>query len=367
MRNFLINTGVLLGSLFTFFLMCELLVFRLILPATDIPQNAFIDGVIRFAPDQRGNMRFTDGKPVPFSINAQGWNSRHDAYQVERRPGVRRIAVIGDSYVEGLNVPYDQSFADHLDRQLNADGTGKKVEVYRFGISGAPLSQYLYMLQNEVARYKPDLVIVLMVHNDFDESFGFKAGRYTSSFLKLKMDGARVAEVVPPSPYKASALEVLRHSATFRYIYYQRKIRPTVLRDIILGNKKDKIYEANVEVDGILANWDQIEAATDYLFGSLKDAVKDQQADLILVMDANRQAIYENRPEANASGAGKLNQLAARLADARGIRFLDLETAFRDDWLQNSKRFEFPDDNHWNLRGHSEAAKAIAAFMDIPS
>ena len=363
MRNLLINAGVLFGSLFIFFLTCELLVFRFILPATDIPQNAFIDGVIRLAPDQRGAMRLSDGNSVPFSINAQGWNSRHDAYQVERRPGVRRIAIIGDSYVEALDVPYDQSFADQLDRHLNANGNS--VEVYRFGISGAPLSQYLYMLENEVARYKPDLVIVLLIHNDFDESFGFKPGRYTSSFLKLKMEGTAVLERIPPSPYEASWLEVLRHSATFRYLYYQRKIQPTVIRDIIFGKKRTKTYEANVEVDGILANWDQIEAATDYLFGLLVDSAKNQGADLILVMDANRQAIYEGRPGADVGGAGKLNRLASRLAKAHGIQFLDLDSAFRTDWLQNKKRFEFPDDNHWNLRGHREAARAIAAFMDV--
>lgn len=361
MRNFLINTSILFGSFLSFFLICELLVFRFILPATDIPQNAFIDGVIRLAPDQRGSMRFSDGKPVPFSVNAQGWNSRHDAYQTERRPGVRRIAVVGDSYVEGLHVPYDQSFADQLDRHLNANGD--PVEVYRFGTSGAPLSQYLHMLKTEVVRYRPDLVIVLLVHNDFDESFGFKAGRYTSSFLKLKMDGTKVARSIPPSPYKASWLEGLRHSATFRYLYYQRKIRPTAIRNLLLGKEQKKTYEANVEVGGILANWNQIEAATDYLFGLLADTAKDQGADLMLVMDANRQAIYEGKQNTNTAGAGKLNGLASRLAKAHDIRFLDLASAFRIHWHENSERFEFPDDNHWNMRGHSEVAKAIAAFM----
>ena len=49
------------------------------------------------------------------------------------------------------------------------------------------MSQYLQIIEREVAQYRPDWVIVLIVHNDFDESYRFKAGRYTSSFLKLRV------------------------------------------------------------------------------------------------------------------------------------------------------------------------------------
>ena len=37
------------ASLLVFFLVCELVVFRFVLPATDMPENAFAEGVIRYA------------------------------------------------------------------------------------------------------------------------------------------------------------------------------------------------------------------------------------------------------------------------------------------------------------------------------
>ena len=33
------------------------------------------------------------------------------------------------------------------------------------------MSQYLHMIEREVSAYRPDWVIVLLVHNDFDEFF----------------------------------------------------------------------------------------------------------------------------------------------------------------------------------------------------
>jgi hypothetical protein len=42
------------ASLLVFLLVCELIVFRFVLPATDMPENAFAKSVIRYAPEQTG-------------------------------------------------------------------------------------------------------------------------------------------------------------------------------------------------------------------------------------------------------------------------------------------------------------------------
>ena len=74
---------------------------------------------------------------------------------------IKRVAIIGDSFVEALQVPYDKSVAEQLEKKL-----GHEFEVYRFGIGGAPMSQYLHMMRQEVLSYKPDVVIVILVEND---------------------------------------------------------------------------------------------------------------------------------------------------------------------------------------------------------
>ena len=51
------------------------------------------------------------------------------------------------------------------------------------------------MVEREVVRFRPDWIVVLLVHNDFDESFMFKPGRYTSSFLKFVLREGRVVGI----------------------------------------------------------------------------------------------------------------------------------------------------------------------------
>jgi hypothetical protein len=87
-------------------------------------------------------------------------------------------------------VDYNNSLAEQLDRSLQ-----NRFEVLRMGVSGAPLSQYLYMLRNDGISYKPDIVVVVLVHNDFDESFRFMAGRYTSTFMKLDLTQEKIEEI----------------------------------------------------------------------------------------------------------------------------------------------------------------------------
>ena len=169
------------ASLLVFFLVCELVVFRFVLPATDMPENAFAEGVIRYAPEQTGVYRIGDEIEAPYRINEDGWNSGISDYREERSPGVGRIAVIGDSYVEAFVVPFDASFAELTQKGLGARDC--PVEVYRFGISGAPFSQYLHVLQREALDFRPDWVVVSLIHNDFTESFVFKTGRYNTSVL----------------------------------------------------------------------------------------------------------------------------------------------------------------------------------------
>ena len=82
------------------------------------------------------------------TINATGLELDQALLQRAKTPGVLRVAVIGDSYVHGSFVDSTEGFPEVIERQLNAAGV--RAEVLRFGMDGAPLSQYLHMLRREV-------------------------------------------------------------------------------------------------------------------------------------------------------------------------------------------------------------------------
>lgn len=359
----LANLALFCTSLAVFLLLCELVVFRYVFLPAEVPRNAFIDGLIRYTPNQTGVYRVRNDIAAPFSINAQGWNSGTGDYRLERPDTQRRIAVIGDSYVEALQVPHDRSLAERLQGHLTQPGSA--VEVYRFAISGAPLSHYLYMLEHEAAQYAPDVVVIVLVHNDFDESFRFKAGRYTSSFMKLALTDGQVTAEIPPVPYKESWRDRLRQLATVRYFYYRWQMSPTVLRGLVLGSARAEAprFEANIHVDEVLSRLPDIGAATDYLFGRLAALGRDRGFQLLLVMDANRAPIYAGTAKTRPEGASALNVLALEMAARHGLGFLDLTEAFTGAWQANGTRFEFASDGHWNEHGHEVVADAIAQVL----
>ena len=356
-REVLINLAVSLGSVVVFLLVCELLLFRFVLPASDVPRNAFVNAVVRYLPAQTGIWRVRDEIAAPYRINAQGWNSPVADYPVARKPGSGRVAFVGDSFVEALQVPFDKSFAEVAGDRLSAKGS---LEVQRFGVAGAPLSQYLHMVEREVVQRRPDVIVVNLVHNDFDESFVFKPGRYTSSFLKLTIAGGKVTGEVPPAPWRAGWLELLRQSATVRFLLYRWQVRPQALVDTLFGPAKipgEGGYAANIDVTRVLASEADIRVATDHLFGRLKDRSDAIGAKLQLVMDGDRDAIYQGRAD---SPALRLNAIAAEMAARHGIAFLDLHPVFAADWARAGQRFDFIADAHWNAYGHQVAGAAVA-------
>jgi hypothetical protein len=358
-RNVVVNLGLVLASVLLFLGFCELVVFRLVWPASDVPANAFVDDVVRYAPHQHGIWRVRDEIAAPYRINAQGWNSGSGDYAVARQPGIARIAIVGDSFVEALQVPNDHSVGERLGTELG--GTGHLVEIYRFGISGAPLSQYLQMTEREIVRYHPDWVVVLIVHNDFDESYKFQPGRYTSSFLKLRVEDGRVTGEIPPQPWQPGATEWLRQSATARFFLYRWQVRPEFLVDLVLPRARAARagYAANTDIAAVLADRSGVEAVTDYLFVRLGVVTHAMGARLLLAMDGDRSAIYRGAD----SPALALNRIAEETAQRHAIPFVDLQPAFAADWQSEHRRFDFDADGHWNEHGHAVAAAAIGRAL----
>jgi len=112
------------------------------------------------------------------SFSKAGW--RDVERTVEKPANTYRVALIGDSATESLQVPLEQVWATIAEKQINLDLAAIKdkqpnsnpphVEVINFGVSGYSTSQELLLLQKEVVKYKPDLIVVLYSRGDSDES-----------------------------------------------------------------------------------------------------------------------------------------------------------------------------------------------------
>lgn len=344
----------------------EFVVFGLILKPDDLIENVTIDGVVRYKPGTTAIFRHPDGRETRLTINARGWNSTKSDYAIEKPEGRTRIAVIGDSYVHGAFIDVDQGFPHLLERNLRAEG--RDIEVYRFGMDGAPLSQYLNMLRREVVQFRPDIVVVPLVHNDFDESYRFLKTRYTSAFMKLDRDAdGRIVEVAP-APFEPGLADRLRAFATFRYLYYETGLylsaKGLVNRLFWGGDEewKPDFISSAVDIRKI-SDHGANRVFARYVLSEMKALSERHGFKLAFVMDGVREAVYAGRP-LSAYEVGKLNAIAADLTAELKLPFVDLQQAFAAEYARTNTRLEFPYDWHWNVRANELVAAEIARLIE---
>jgi lysophospholipase L1-like esterase len=97
-------------------------------------------------------------------INNFGMRDRN--YSLAKPKGTMRIAVVGDSLVEALQVAPDETFCRQLENRLNEKaGSSTKFQVMNFGVASYNLGQMYLRIKETVLPFKPD-VIVVCVRND---------------------------------------------------------------------------------------------------------------------------------------------------------------------------------------------------------
>ena len=105
---------------------------------------------------------------IPGECDTNTHGFRGTDYGYDKKNGVFRIVVIGDSVAEGQGVDYQDRFAQVLERNLNRLTKGKEenVEVIVLAQTGYSTTQELFLLEQEAFQYSPDLIIWSYVLND---------------------------------------------------------------------------------------------------------------------------------------------------------------------------------------------------------
>ena len=92
-----------------------------------------------------------------FSINSEGWR---DIERTAKKPnGVYRVAIVGNSYIEALQVERESMITSKLESILNSTNSSHHYEVIPFGMSGADAAVALQVIRHKVIKYNPDLVV----------------------------------------------------------------------------------------------------------------------------------------------------------------------------------------------------------------
>ncbi len=276
------------------------------------------------------------------------------------KDGLPLLAVIGDSYIEALMVPYAQTVHGRL-----AAALAGKARVYSFAASGAPLSQYAVWARYAVREFGAAALLINVVGNDFDESL--MEYRVSQGFwLYAKQPGGTLKlELVEYRPSFARALA--QHSALIRYLAYNIRAQEALQSLGGLGAQVSTwfsgkpapapVYAGNTLAEASDARVNASLMAIDAFLNDLPTMTGLPAGRIAFALDGFRY------PEAAAGGAGTYfdrmrREFAARAA-AKGYEVLDLDPPFNERYRRTGERFEFLHDGHWNASGHGVAADAM--------
>jgi hypothetical protein len=120
----------------------------------------------RYIPNSREIYRFSaanGGKQLLVTINGEG--RRGDVVSMKRP----RIPVYGDSFISSIFTPINQTFVWQLERKLGSTFASAP-QVVNCGVSGYGPDQESLVLEDEIDRLKPQMVIVaIYAGNDFGD------------------------------------------------------------------------------------------------------------------------------------------------------------------------------------------------------
>jgi hypothetical protein len=322
------------------------------------------------------------------SINGLGFHDKERAYR--KPPDTIRIAILGNSWTEALQVPTEQNFTSVLERELRGREcfAGKHIEVLNFGVAGYSTGQELLTLRQEVWKYQPDLVIV-----------GFYSARDVANNVK-ELNNAANPEQSPYFIYSGGnlklddsfrALPVLQpRELTLQKIRYQVSQHVRVLQSVSALQRFAKLRIASAEVRERAATvgLDNLEydvykppaqltmqrawTVTESLLVAIRDESRAHGADFRIVTLATRpQVIPDLRKRAELMqqlGVENLSYADERikaLGRREGIPVTNLapvlaEYAATNHVFLNGFNQKNLGTGHWNELGHRLAGEVIA-------
>jgi hypothetical protein len=104
---------------------------------------------------------------VQYRINSQGMRADRD-YSVAKPEGTCRVAVYGDSFFVGYELPYSQTYAVRLEQELQAAGI--HAEVLNFSVSGFGQAEMLRAHERFGRKFDPDVVLFEWHSTDPDDN-----------------------------------------------------------------------------------------------------------------------------------------------------------------------------------------------------
>jgi hypothetical protein len=270
-----------------------------------------------------------------------------------------RIALVGDSMLEGHQVADDQTVARRLEIIL-----GGATEVLNFGVSSVGTAVELLRYRKLVRRFRPDVVLLLFtVGNDVADNLP-EMKRYIdpgsavlSPYWLLDERGELRRDL---EPGRARTTSWLRSTFSGWLVgQWMLHAHDELRRFRLRGEPGWRPGTGPPRSDLTERAW----VTTEQLLLRFSQEVRTDGGRFGLVVIPSGIQLLGQRAEIDLDTRTALARLTP-VAERAGFPMLDLAREFESRVRRRGRQsFSYPCDDHWNPTGHAVAAEALAAFL----
>jgi len=312
------------------------------------------------------------GRKIHLRFNRDG--VRGPDLPLERAEGVRRIAVVGDSFVVAVGVDEEQTLVRRLEDLLNDSHPVPRWEVQNFGVSSSSTGQEIVLFREIVARYRPDLVIcAYSTLNDFTDN---SSEMTTQSRIRFEIDEEGRLVQQPLSSGRASVIRWMQmHS---RLYVWQKRANNIITHKMRAAVKPlstgDWIYYTG-DTEKMRRTWE----LNSRLLQLFNQEVEDRGSRFVLLVLPSAESVYDDLWASVLERAAELADRFDRAHRERrleaigrrdGIPVVLTADEFRRAAAGKELRDTGPSDwlflngmHHFNDRGHLLAAEILHRFL----
>jgi hypothetical protein len=325
-------------------------------------------------------------------FNSHGFRDYERTY--EKPPGVFRILVLGDSYIEALQVQLEDAFTAQLEKMLNAHASSKRFEVLALGQMGFGTADEYVRYLNFGVDYDPDLVVVaFFTGNDFRNNSKFLNREQVGFYYvfdhhhDLVLDRSLVDAYQNNLSYPKRLFRELKTKSHLlsliseRIFLFRRQLLEMRIKEAsgyIANAGEDKtesldlFSDLNIYRIDLPPSWKETVEVTKEIILAFKRSVEEHGSRFLLLSLSNAEQVHpelgrqlKNRYKLELD-YDQPDRILDEFAKEHKVAFLKLMPAFRDHHLKTGQYLhgsESYQGGHWNRAGHRLAAELTLQFL----
>ena len=319
------------------------------------------------------------------SINRDGLRDREHA--VKKPPNTLRIAVLGDSYAEAMQVNREDAFWAIMEKQLQScpNLRGRNIEVINFGVSGFGTTQELLLLRHKVWKYSPDIVLLAFCSgNDVADNYLLLKKKEYDPYFILENGKLILKDQPTRKRWEEKVEENYLTRPLFQWFSQFRVVQAVLYGEKVIRDVMTRSGTADIDAEPGIPNevyrrpttdsWQEAWRVTEAVLLQMRDEVVQRGAQFVVVILTIGRQVHPDKAVrtefAKTLGVKDLfysDRRVESFCQSHGIPVLILAPRFQE-YATRQQVFVhgFKDklgEGHWNQHGHRLAGQTMAKWL----